>query len=203
MLPLLSALSLCLTAAAATPSDVLAAPEIVWAGVDYTQARFIGNEDFRDEAAVVGEYPDKWNDLVLAELMDSMHKAFGKTVITDSSHMAEHNDACSTDQVLRQEGGLDDTLIDDSALARLVGSYQLDHDQGVGFAIVVDRFVKSDQQGCSWPVFFDVQSREILYTKRVCEDAAGFGFRNYWFRPVKTIITDDLKRILKDIKKGR
>ncbi len=202
MLVLLSLLPLFSPAIAAGPADVVNADRIVWVGVAYTQTRYIATTDFNDVEQVVHHFPNSWNGLVVDELVDDMEKGLKKPIALDVGHMAAFNAQSTTDQVIREDGGLADSHLGPDAVAAVVKSYQLDQTQGVGLTLVVDRLVKSEEAGCSWLTFFDLASRDVLYTDRVCADAGGFGFRNYWFRPVKTVLREELKPALKTMKKG-
>ena len=179
---------------------IVSANTITWVGVDYTAAQFVSNLDFRDEAKVVGEYPEKWNLMVLAELLDTLGARSKKLVQTDISGVMKANKSCTTKQIIREEGGSEQTVLSEAIISKKVGAYELKTTQGLGFVIVVDKLVKLENTGCAWPVFFDVMTREILHTERICNDAKGFGFRNYWFNPVKTIIHSDLKGMMKNIR---
>jgi len=39
--------------------------------------------------------------------------------------------------------------------------------------------------GAVYVVYFNIETREVLFTQRKVSNAVGFGFRNYWFRVVK------------------
>ncbi len=78
------------------------------------------------------------------------------------------------------------------AVAAAVVSWPLAVGEGVGQGIVMDRLVKREAQGCGWVVFFDLSTHEVHFTERKCRVAEGFGFRNYWFHPVKTMLTSSL-----------
>jgi hypothetical protein len=67
---------------------------------------------------------------------------------------------------------------------------------------IMDRLVKAQETGCMYVVFFDVASRKVVHSERVCERAGGIGFRNYWFRPVKNVV-DKLPKIYKTVKAGK
>jgi hypothetical protein len=63
----------------------------------------------------------------------------------------------------------------------------LDNKTGLGIVFIVDRLVKLDKkgQGAVYVVAFDIGTREVLFSERETGRAAGFGFRNFWFRVVK------------------
>jgi hypothetical protein len=64
---------------------------------------------------------------------------------------------------------------------------------------IVDRLVKKQETGCTYVVFFDVQSRKITHSERICAGAGGGGFRNYWFRPIKGAV-EKLPKMYKAVK---
>ena len=72
-------------------------------------------------------------------------------------------------------------------IAKAVKSYKMENKSGLGAVFIVDRLVKQDKkgQGAVYVVYFDVASREVLFTQRKVSNATGFGFRNYWFRVIK------------------
>jgi len=66
--------------------------------------------------------------------------------------------------------------------------YKLTKDKGLGLVFIMDRLVKAQQTGCLYVVFFDIASRKVVRSERVCADAGGIGFRNYWFKPIKVAV---------------
>lgn len=171
---------------------------VVWAGLDYSMVRMYGTMDFREPEQIIPQAFDSWNGLFLTELVfhesKRLQKAVGKPVISDAGGMAERNKLAKTDQVIRQDGMLTaETHITDEDLARAVREYTLTNTSGLGLVFIVDRLVKVEQKGAVYIVFFDVGTREVITKQRVIVRAAGFGFRNYWFRVVKDALRE-LKR---------
>ncbi len=167
---------------------------LVWLGLDYTQARFISTVDFQDEEQVVHYYPQEWNRLVVKELLPDLGKRLGVSVVADVGFMNERNQACSTEQIVRKDGGADRTHLDRDAVARVVASWTPDEREGYGVGIVVDRLVKLDEKGCGWIALVDLSDMSLVDTRRYCEDVGGFGFRNYYFNPFKVMVLKDLKK---------
>jgi hypothetical protein len=169
---------------------------VTFVGLDYSLAKFVGSGDFQDVGQVTTYYPGEWNRLWADEMMEKLAYAAGP-VTQDISIVAANNAKVTEAQIVRQDGG--DSLVTQSditpeALGALVKSYDLKGATGLGLVLVVDRYVKLQEKGCTWVVFFDAQSRAIRAKERVCEDAAGFGFRNYWFRTEKDLM-DDIERL--------
>lgn len=182
-------LALLLGAKGATP--------VTFVGIDYSLARFIGNGDFIDVQQVTTYYPGEWNRLWVEEMMEDLGKAAGP-VSQQIQVVAANNAKVSEAQIVRQDGG--DELVTASditseQLAALVKGYTLPEGTGgLGLVLVVDRYVKRQEKGCTHVVYFDAATRDIRAQQRVCEDAKGFGFRNYWFRTAKDLM-DDIKRL--------
>lgn len=193
--------ALLFTLLALAPLEALASPpdrplakarEVTWLGVDYTGTRFVSTTDFADEQQVVGYYPTAWNTLVVEELLEKMEQGLGCSVQLDVDPMLQHNQACTTDQIVRALGSTRESHLDREAVDAMVQGWPHQAREGVGLGIVMESMVKIEEKGCAWVVFVDLSDKDVLSAERRCEAAAGFGFRNYWFRPVKTLLTREL-----------
>jgi hypothetical protein len=181
-------LGLLLGAKSATP--------VTFVGLDYSLAEFVGSGDFQDVNQVTTYYPGEWNRLWATEMMEDMGKVVGP-VTQKIDVVAPDNAKVNESQILRTDGGDENvtrTDITTDKLQALVKGYDLGSANGLALVIVVDRYVKLQETGCSWVVYFDAQSRDVLAQQRVCEKASGFGFRNYWFRTEKDLL-DDMKKL--------
>ncbi len=178
--------------------------EVVWTGIDYSMVQMYGTGDFNDPAAIFPGYLGKWNMLFVDEKIPALGLRYGTSVSTSLSHISAVNAKATTDQIIRDDfPSLKESHIDDAQIAAAVKGYELDVDEGFGVVLVADRLVKSAQIGCVFIVEYDIGSREVLSTQRTCEKAAGFGFRNYWFRPFKTALERIDRRTYRAWKDGR
>lgn len=166
--------------------------DVIWAGLDYSLVRMIGNEDFRDTDKIFPDMLNAWNDLFLKEMIGKSEKSLKRNLILDINGMRSRNAMATADQIVREDGEYDKYVkashLTREDLAAAVKSYELEHTSGVALVFVVDRLVKLHQSGAVHIVFFDVESREIIATDRYITKAGGFGFRNYWFRVVKEAV---------------
>jgi hypothetical protein len=164
---------------------------LVWCGLDYSKVKMIGTQDFRQPDQIFPAALVKWNDLFMVEMMPHL-ESMAKSVVSDLDAVTARNEKTSDKQVLRQDGTRDEMVtpsdITEADIAKTVRGYNLKHEQGLGLVFIMDRLVKAQEIGCLYVVFFDVNSRKVLYSERLCEKAGGFGFRNYWFRPVKAAV---------------
>ncbi|MGZ5565476.1 MAG: hypothetical protein ACXWKG_00555, partial [Limisphaerales bacterium] len=102
------------------------------------------------------------------------------------------NEQASTKQIERADGTADEmvapTHITEADIARMVKSYKMKNESGVGLVFIMDRLVKAQEKGCLYVTYFDIGTRKVLFSERVVAPAGGAGFRNYWFRPIKTAV---------------
>jgi hypothetical protein len=190
---LLATLALSLSAFAGDKAARIAlasVDKVVWAGVDYSQARLIGPGQFTNPDAIFPGMLDAWNQLVLRERMRFLEKELHKPVFADIAGVTEINKSASGSQIVKAPGASDiirESHITTDAIAKAVRSYKLENKSGVAVVFIVDRLVKLDKkgEGAVYVVAFDIGTREVLSSERIVGKAAGIGFRNYWFRIVK------------------
>jgi hypothetical protein len=84
-------------------------------------------------------------------------------------------------------------------LDEAVASWPISSTDGMALMVVAERYAKMEDAACVWPVYFDLASREVLWTERRCAPPRGIGFRNYWLNPLVSIVKD----VVKDTAKGR
>jgi hypothetical protein len=164
---------------------------LVWCGLDYSKVKMIGTEDFRHPENIFPEMLIEWNGLFIKEQLSKL-EMLDATVQSDMDAIIARNAKASASQIERKDGThsemVDASDLTTSDLAKTVRSYKLKHGKGLGLVFIMDRLVKAQETGCIYVVFFDIDSRRVLYSERLCEKAGGFGFRNYWFSPVKSAV---------------
>jgi hypothetical protein len=168
------------------------AREIVWAGIDYSTVQMVGLEGFSDRDEIMRTFPGAWNELFIKEMIDDLGSALGKPVVVEIAGVMKGNRSAPGAKIVSVHGSWADYVekphLTPAEVAERIRSYGLPDRGGIGMVIIVERLVKSQQTGCLYTVLFDWKTREILHLKRGCHRARGFGFRNYWFRPVKEAV---------------
>jgi hypothetical protein len=148
----------------------------------------IGSMDFRQPDQIFPNMLGTWNGLFMKEMLPEL-ESMAKTVRTDLSAVTARNEKTSPRQIEREDGTRDEkvkpTHITEADIVEAVRSYTLKTETGLGLVFIMDRLVKAQETGCIYVVFFDVASRKVVQSARICADAGGMGFRNYWFRPIK------------------
>lgn len=181
---------------------------LVWCGLDYSMVKMIGTLDFKQPDNIFPNMLSTWNGLFMKEKfpgLDSMWNPW-PSVKADVKAVYLRNEKASPDQIVREDGTrqemVDATHITEADIAKAVSSYDLKNDQGLGLVFIMDRLVKAQQTECFYVVFFDISSRRVLCSTRVVEKAGGYGFRNFWFSPVKAAVKQ-LPKMYRQAKKIR
>jgi hypothetical protein len=176
---------------------VLSSTDIVWAGIDFSKTRMIGSEGFTDPDAIVNDYFDKWNQLVIMESDKyDFAKAYQKVKVkNDFAKASEQNGTVDPDELV-----INTTYsFSDGDVQSIVSNYKgLEGESGVGLLYIVEYFNKLDNVGSVYVVFFDLDSQEILHSKNYQTKPKGFGLRNYW----ASTIYETIKESGKDYKKA-
>lgn len=168
----------------------LNSPTLVWAGLDFSMVRMIGAGQFNDPDAIFPGMLDAWNDLFLKERIRSVETQSQKNVVIDLSGVTAANKTATAKQIIEAPSPNDsvkESHITPADIASAVKSYKMEESSGLGVVFIVDRFVKVSKKGSGavHVVAFDIATREVIASERRVCDAAGFGFRNYWFRVIK------------------
>ncbi len=175
----------------ASAQETASADTLVWCGLDYSKVKMIGTADFRQPDQIFPAMLIAWNGLFMTEMLPKLED-LARSVHTDLKAVDASNAKAGPSQIERVDGTRDEkvkaTHITEADIAKTVRAYELKHNQGLGLVFIMDRLVKAQETGCMYVVFFDIATRKVALSERVCAGAGGMGFRNYWFRPVKDVV---------------
>ncbi len=154
--------------------------KIVFLGLDFTQAKFIGKEGFKDSYKLKTYYLTNWNALLEEE--------YAKYNLPLNALKARHYETNTSDlMVLNDEiDDIEDRIIngsyyiDEKDVNKSVRKYRLTQHKGIGISFVVESFNKSLEEAVIWVTFINLNNGAMLYTERMVGKAQGFGLRNYW-----------------------
>jgi hypothetical protein len=155
---------------------------LVFLGLDFTQAKYIGKEGFIDPVAIKNQHMVSWNNLIEAEPKKfSLQDAFKlkadqyKSSVDD---MIKLNEAAA--DVKGNITNETDYSLSEAHVKKAVAGYSLSEKDGIGVVYVVESLSKTAQKMYVWVTFIDLSNKKVLYTEKLEGSAAGFGFRNYW-----------------------
>lgn len=161
---------------------------ITYLGIDFSRAKLIG-----DAGADAIDIRNKWfasiNDVVVNEPKKyNLQKALEKSSIaSDLSFVMEKNAKADVAKLLSSNSS-DDSRFTKATIDEIVRGYSFGGKKGVGMMFVMETMNKTASNGSMYVTFIDMGSRKVLYTERMTGKAGGFGFRNYWVKPVYEVI---------------
>ena len=162
------------------------ADEIVYYGLDFSNAKMIGTEGFSNPDDIKARFFRAWNMVIVNESDKyDLKKAFKKDVIRrDFSVIDERNSLPDADELVINS----DYKISREDVEAIIKNYTGEYDSGVGLVFIIESFSKTGEIGKMWVTFFDIGSKEVLLTRRYSGEPGGFGLRNYWVRSVYNVI---------------
>ena len=154
--------------------------KLVFLGLDFTQAKYVGKIGFMDPTAIQNQHMVSWNNLIEMEPKKfSLQKAFN---LKDDQHASKVEDMVKFNKSANVADNITDTeaTLTEDQVKKSVSKYALSEKNGVGVVYVVESLSKTAEKMTVWVTFIDLNTKKVLHTEKVEGKAGGFGFRNYW-----------------------
>ena len=160
--------------------------KLVFLGVDFTQAKYIGRVGFTDPEAIKNQHMVSWNNLIELEPKKfSLQKIFGQS---NDMYLSKVEDMVNLNKSVDVASNIisDAYSITEDQVKKSVAKYSLSEKSGIGIVYVVESLFKAPEDSkeksamTAWVTFIDLSSKKVLYTEKVVGKAGGFGFKNYW-----------------------
>jgi hypothetical protein len=186
----LSFLFICLSSNAVfaqTVKDILKwETPITYLGIDFTLARLIG-DDGADEVDVKQKFA-AINSVVINEPKKyNLKKAFHKdSVAVDLALVTARNEKIDEHKI-KSAASLDADRFNKTAIEDLIKHYKFNKD-GIGVMFIMEALNKTEKRAYMHVVFVDMANNKVILTDRMYGKSGGFGFRNYWARPVYEVL---------------
>jgi len=180
---------------AQSENKLVQSDKLTWFGIDCTKLKLIGASGTAEDIA--GKYFMAWNRVVVTEREKyDFARFFQKSYVErDLAWISEQNDR----RELSGLKGYKNQNFTASEVAAHVQTYQLEG-EGPGLVIVLENFNKLEEIGTMWVVFFDIESKQVLFAKHMSAKPKGFGFRNYWVRTVFEVLKESGKQYKRWVK---
>jgi hypothetical protein len=179
---------------AQSAKDVFSKNEIVYFGLDFSKAKFVGQFDQgmglgpATGSDMRNKWAGSWNDLIAKEQPKfDLRKTFRKdNVIYDLKSIYEINKKIDPDNCMSYNEG----KISPNDVSEMVKALSPDiKKEGIGLVFNVENFNKNTQMADMYVTFFDIATKKVLLTEKVSGKAtAGVGIRNYWASGVKDVL---------------
>jgi hypothetical protein len=178
-----------------TAKDVFSAKSIVWYGLNFTEAKMVGQFDQAMGAGpasasdLKNKWMPNWNGLIQSEPKNfKIAEAFQKNdVFYDVTPTEKANYAISTDDLMSFNAfKFPDGQKTVSKVISKLGHGE--KTEGIGVTFVVESFNKSTDEASIYVTVFDIKTKNVLILERIIGKPMGIGLRNFWAGAVKHVI---------------
>ncbi|MGB4844881.1 MAG: hypothetical protein WBP16_10480 [Ferruginibacter sp.] len=192
---------------AQTVKDVFTNTEtaITYLGIDYYKARLINDPGSNNTSDIKNRLFNSMNQVVVAEPKNyDITGAFNRSnsVSSDLTAVTARNEKTIADDITSTNAA-DFYRLTEADIAAEVKALSFKDKSGVGLVFIMEGMKKEEKKsyGSVWVVLVDMKSKKVLMAERMEQEAAGFGFRNFWVSIVKKSIIEINKKKYKDWKK--
>ncbi len=162
---------------------------VTWLGIDFSEAKFIGDRERFGSESDVRHLIDAWNDLVIKEA-DKYNIAVAidrKTLTNEINVTKEHNTELDVLAAFSDDKK-DYVHLNKEDVLEIIASYDFKGLTGIGLMFNVESFSKLDVEGSAWITFINLGTKEVLLTERLTAPPGGAGMRNYWAASILKMI---------------
>jgi hypothetical protein len=181
---------------AQTPTDVLAhGSSVTFFGVDFSKCKGVmlgaTAEEMRDK------YFPAINNLLIVEVDKyNVKKALFKSeVISDPREVNRLNMTIDI-QKFSVYSISEIPPLDSNTIAKVVHSYNLKDNKGIGLVFVAESLDKTKEIGTYYLVYFSMPEGKVILSEKVHGSPGGFGVRNFWARTISNILQPELQKNL-------
>lgn len=164
------------------------ATPIVYLGIDFTQAKVIGEPTVNETEIRDRHFPGINNAVVNQSNQYDIAGALNRSeVSSDLSQVTARNKNIPVQQI-KSDRVADFAHLKSTDIQKLVGAYSFAGKAGIGLLFVVDGMSKPEQAASIYVTLINLSNKQVLLTERLEGKGGGFGFRNYWARSIEDII---------------
>jgi hypothetical protein len=169
--------------------------KITWLGLDFSNARFIGDRERFGSTSDALHLIESWNDLMIKEKEKfNIARAIAKTQVEDALAVTrEHNANVDVAGMFSNERRDHMRLRRDDVIA-IIADYDFRGMNGTGIMFNVESFSKLDGEAAVWITFLNMDTKEVYFTERMTGKPGGFGMRNFWAGAIKDILVSIEKK---------
>ncbi len=184
--------------------DFFTDKKIVWYGIDYSKARFVGSfaqvkdAGALDGKALVEKYFTGWNNVVIHEPKKyDVAKSFNKESATnDLAAVTKVNSETNPTGIMQENP----YTLEASEIPGMIAKYQGGTEKnGIAAVFIAESYDHNRESGSYYVVVFDITTKKVLIQEKYSVKPGGFGVRNYW---AKTIF-ETLKEISDEYNKWK
>lgn len=198
MKQIIIAMILCLVSSSIaqnTLKDLSNTKDIIWFGINFSEAKMIGAFDQgfgageASASSIKNKWIPSWNNLVLDEpKLFKVGDAFKKeNVYYDIDANKKLNADIKTESLMSFNPY---SFTNASETIKQIVS-QLDAKEkqdGIGVVFIVESFNKTKEEAVVYVTLFDIKTKSILVSEKISSKPAGIGLRNFWAGAIKNLL---------------
>ncbi|WP_326994595.1 hypothetical protein [Chitinophaga sp. 212800010-3] len=169
-----------------------------WLGVDFTQARLIGDAGANAQDVVARQFTGINQVVVNEPKKYDIPGAFHHDKFTSDLSLVNKRNEAVNPESLKSESTGDFERLKPEDLNKLVKSYDFSGKHGIGVLFVMDGMNKSDKRASMYVTIIDMDKKNVLMAERYSGKAQGFSWRNYWAYTIYKVlgdVEDDYKKL--------
>lgn len=173
--------------------------QLTYLGINYYHNNLI-NDPGCNASDIKGRLYASMNEVVRIEMPKNYDfaKAFKRSnmVNADIAAVTARNEKIKADAICSSKES-DFNSLTEADIAAEVKALSLKDMDGVGLVFIMEGMKKEEKKsyGAVWVTLVDMKTKKVLMTERMEQEAAGFGFRNFWVSIVKkSLIEIDKKK---------
>lgn len=178
-----------------TAKDVFSSKTIVWYGLNFSEAKMVGQFDQAMGAGpasgsdIKNKWIPQWNSLIMTEQKNfKIKEAFQKDeVFYDITPTEKQNQNINSDDLMSFNSYTfkDAQKTAKEIVSKLKGGEKT---EGIGVTFIVESFNKSMDEAVVYVTVFDIKTKNILILERMVGKPMGIGLRNFWAGAMKHVI---------------
>ncbi|MET3880679.1 MULTISPECIES: hypothetical protein [Chitinophaga] len=193
-LPLLMLSMMTMTANAQTLKNFLENKDssFTWLGVDFTQARLLGDAAAKTDAIVDHEFTALNQVIVNEQKKYDVPGAFHRDKYNTSIGLVNKRNEAINGDALKSDESSDFERLKPEDITKVVKSYDFSGKHGIGVMLVMEGMSKTTKSASMWLTIVDMDRKNVLLTERYIGKGQkwSFAWRNYWLATIKSVLDD-------------
>ena len=171
---------------------------LTYLGIDYYLNRLI-NDPGGNTTDIKNRLYAAMNEVVINEMPKNYDVAGafkrGGTVNTDIAAVSARNEKVDSKNIASSNDA-DFSRLSEADIAAEIKALDIKSKDGIGLVFVMEGMKKEEKKsyGSVWVVLVDMKSKKVLLAERMEQEAAGFGFRNFWVSIIKKSLVEIEKK---------
>lgn len=163
-----------------------------WLGVDFTQAKLIGDAAAKTDAIVDHELTALNQVIVNEQKKYDVPGAFHRDSYKTSIGIVNKRNENINGDAMKSDDSEDFERLKAEDITKLVKSYDFAGKHGVGALIVMEGMSKTSKSASMWVTLVDMDRKNVLMTERYIGKGQkwSFAWRNYWLATIKSVLDD-------------